>query len=231
MTLQLTQVRDQLEQFELSFLMRLLERVQYKRNYEKSRDGGLVLNKMLGGFERTTAPLGKFTDPTEKQFFSKLPEPLEKSKVCYPINLDAAKPINYTNNIMDAYYPLLDNICDRGDDGHYGSTVERDISVLKLLAKRIHYASFHVAQAKYVQDPKTFNKLLKEKDYTGLIKLLVKPEQEERIFQRVENNILVLNNLYPSTYELPTIPVIDFFKETIIPLTLKGELAYLVNLK
>ena len=92
----------------------------------------------------------------------------------FPLNITDFNEINLTSQIKESYFSLLSSICS-GDDGEYGTTAESDIASLQAVARRIHFGSFYVAEAKFRGNPEQYSQanLLRGQPISDYDELLV----------------------------------------------------------
>ncbi len=236
----LSEIATRLESLEETIIFRLIDRVQLGRNfavYEPNRFplGGTeptLLDHMMRFHESTHAMLGRYVIAEERPFYTDLPVPAEGMASGRDKGLAIAdfNVINLTADIRTAYTTLLDSIV-TGDDGEYGTTAESDIAALQAIARRIHFGSFYVAEAKFRGNPVQYSELIRANDSEALMKLLTRQEVEDRIIVRIRekcasiqaiSNPLIRKQINPEM-------VAQFYFETIIPLTKVGEIRYLLN--
>jgi len=236
----LSVVADRLEALEETIIFRILDRAQYKLNsaiYSKdafslpnqTKDVSL-LDYMHKFIEQVFAQLGRFTIAEEKPFFTStiwaadVAVAHEKETLCE----DALKNINLTSKIKELYCGFVNNFCEEGDDGEYGSAAEADVAALIAISKRIHYGSFYVAQSKYCANPKAYTDAVKSGE-SDVKKLLVRREVEEKIAARVTQKCDKIQSAYTSKFRKKIDPKLieKFYAETIIPLTVNGETEYI----
>ncbi len=240
----LTQIADHLESLEEKIIFNLLNRTQYQLN-EKIYQGGehdfikyfdkSLLEVRLFLEEEIDARFNRFAIPEERPFFDleELPR-TERSYAVYEDNfvrIDDYDRINLTEEVKEGYLDWLKKFCDGGDDGHYGSSTEHDVKILKAISERVHYASFYVAEAKYRQEPEEYERLIAKGDKEGIYERLTRVEVEEKILGRVREkadnfqrgiNLKIRHYLEPELLE-------DFYRDFIIPLSKRGEVKYFLG--
>lgn len=236
----LSKIATRLESLEETIIFRLIDRVQLGRNlavYTDNRfplDGTekTLLDHMMRFHESTHAMLGRYIVAEERPFFTALPVPCKEMAGGRDEGLAIAdfNSINLTTEIRSSYMALLDSIV-TGDDGEYGTTAESDIASLQAIARRIHFGSFYVAEAKFRGNPVEYSTLIQEKDSDSLMKLLTRQEVEDRIVVRIREkceSIQMISNPLIRKQIDPEL-VSKFYFSTIIPLTKVGEIQYLLN--
>ena len=236
----LSVVADRLEALEETIIFRILDRAQYKLNSSIYTKGAFslpnqtkdvsLLDYMHKFIEQVFAQLGRFTISEEKPFFestdwtANVGVAHEKETLCE----DALKTINLTAKIKERYCGFVNNFCEEGDDGEYGSAAEADVAALIAISKRIHYGSFYVAESKYRANPKAYVEAVKSGE-SDVKKLLIRREVEEKIAVRVTQKCDKIQSAYTSKFRKKIDPKLieNFYSETIIPMTVSGETEYI----
>jgi chorismate mutase len=222
----LDEIAAELASMEETIIFHLLARAQH-RFYPAAFGGSASgLDARLERQDRLEAELGRFMVAEERPF-SKLADKSGFMDERFPI--DDLDQVNLTVQLRTAYLDFLPLLCFQSGIEGEREALERDITTLKILSRRVHYGSFYVAEAKYQADPAGFRRMIAEGDREGILRLITRPEVESRVLERVLRKTSALQNgarppfLRPVE---PTLPVV-FFREAIIPLTKKGEMAYL----
>jgi len=239
----LAQIADRLESMEETIISRILDRMQYKKNSPVySTDKVLIKNTlspcafspldyMHKQIEQIFAQLGKFTVAEEKPFFHDTAMPINANIVQNKeaFTKDILSEINITDKVKAHYLSFINNSCENGDDGEYGSTAEADISALVAVSKRIHYGSFYVAESKFLSNPPAYKEAVKANDKEAVMAMLTRKEVEEKIILRVQEKCDKIQNAYTSKLrkKIDSRLIGNFYENTIIPLTKEGELKYL----
>jgi len=230
-----------LEGFEENIIYSLLDRVQYCTNtviYKEGKSGFAgELNKSLFSIrlrsqEEMDARFGRFFVAEERPFTRRLPRsrrttrPAKTGLAITDFNL-----INLTPEILDSYLKLVSRMCRRGDDRHYGSSVEHDVSALQAISRRIHYGAMYVAESKYRSNPVQWEDLIKAHDAAGLLTLLTRKKVEERIINRIRQKVVFIQKHVNLKVRCKIDPdtVVRYYRDTIIPLTKQGEIMYLLK--
>jgi len=234
-------VAARLEGLEETIIYRLLDRAQFARNpqaYEKGTSGfadwpdASLLDVRLYLHESMDSRFGRYKVPEERPFNASLP-PAERNppKAQSAFLLKDFDLVNQNRKIYADYISILDRVCAEEDDGHLGSCVELDVYALQAIARRVHYGSLYVAESKFLQDPEAYRRKIQDKDTSGILKALTRPEVEARILERVRSKLdsiqARVNVKVRRLVEAERI--MEFYENTIIPLTKEGELAYLMN--
>jgi len=236
-----------LESIEKRVISLFLERAQFRRNraaYQKGRsgykgiDGESLLDIRLLKYEISDAEDGRYTMPEEVSFNKDLPPPKRKvsrgkADRYSGVVLEEGNRVDLSRQIFSSYIEFLDHLCVHGDDEQHGSATEWDIPALRALSERIHYGAMYVAECKFNMDPEGCAELIRKKDREGLKKKLRRPEIELAILKRVrlkaedmqkDENPDVRRIISPDI-------IVRFYRNSIIPLTLDGEVEYLLHKK
>ena len=237
----LDKIATDLEGLEETIIARLIDRAQFRRNRLAYRPGesGFMGETELSLFalrlkfqEEMDACFGRFAVPEERPFNKNLPD--AKRIVRLPDNclqLADYNVVNLTDKILASYLDLVPQICAAGDDAQYGSSVEHDVYTIQAISRRIHYGAMYVGETKYLSDPATFRKAVDAKDSNTLETLLTRPAVEQRILQRVQEKVTVLQAAAKINTRITIDPgvVRAYYADYIIPLTKEGEILYLLN--
>ncbi|GAB4354627.1 MAG: hypothetical protein Kow006_20500 [Gammaproteobacteria bacterium] len=240
-TLDLATIAGTLESLEETIIHKLIDRAQFAVNaraYTAGESGfegettRSLFELRLSSQERMDAEFGRFLVPEERPFSTDLPT--ARRAVTLPdTGLAAVDPavVSQCPAILDRYRELIPRICAAGDDGQYGSSVEHDVYALQAIARRIHYGALYVAESKYRDDPEGYRSLIEKRDSAGLMQKLTRREVEERIIERVHDKVIHLQEGINRQLRRAIDPnrVVAFYRDTIIPLTKEGEIAYLLN--
>ncbi len=241
MELDLKLIAARLEGLEETIISKLIDRAQFHVNkiiYNPGASGfagdteASLFQIRLRAQEEMDATFGRFHAPDERPFCSELPE--TRRQVNIPptgLHIDDYDKINLSKDILNAYMQLLPELCKEGDDGHYGSSVEHDVYALQAVARRIHYGSMYVAESKFSADPQGYTALLRAGDLEAVGEKLTRPEVEEKIISRIRDKVSALQQTANPRVRVIIKPevIVKFYHEYVIPLTKKGEIAYLVQ--
>jgi chorismate mutase len=230
-----------LEGLEETIIQKLIDRVQFRLNaaiYEPGRSGfadepdASLFELRLRYQEEMDAVFGRFKVPEERPLHSRLPAARRSyTPTDSPLRIADYNLVNLTPMILERYRELIPRICEAGDDGHYGSSVEHDVYALQAVARRIHFGSFYVAESKYRSSPVLYRKMLEAGDREGILRALTRPGVEEKILLRVRDKVDKLQSTARGRIRmtLPPEPVRDFYRDTVFPLTKEGEVLYMMN--
>jgi chorismate mutase len=140
------------------------------------------------------------------------------------------------DRILDMYLQfVVPKICDPGDDSNYGSSATKDVEVLQLISRRIHFGKF-VAEAKY-NDPilhHQYVQLINAKDKEGILQLLTDAVVEEKLLKRVRRKTTAYGKDYTDSdkenepLKISSEVIVEIYKDFIIPLTKQVEVEYLL---
>ncbi|KAI9002792.1 putative ARO7-chorismate mutase [Gaertneriomyces semiglobifer] len=257
--LSLPKIRDELVRLEDSIIFALIERAQFAQNnniydpdhFQQEGFPGSFLEYLLHEIESVHAKVRRYTSPDEYPFTSPLPEPI-LPPLAYP-SLLAPNTVNYNSQLYHIYTTqITPSICRPGDDGNYGSSATKDVEVLQILSRRIHFGKF-VAEAKFSgEEHEEYVRLIKKRDRQGLMALLTNKAVEERLLRRLRRKALIYGQeiddetsppppgatekpVRPSVDEAPSnlrIPLeafADMYEKYVIPLTKEVEVDYLLQ--
>jgi len=237
----LDQIATHLEGLEETIIARLIDRAQFKGNRQAYQPGmsGFKGETELSLFalrlkfqEEMDACFGRFAVPEERPFNKNLPE--AKRVVRLPENclrLTDYNVVNLTDKILAGYLDLVPQICAPGDDAQYGSSVEHDVYAIQAISRRIHYGAMYVGETKFLSAPATFGKAVEAGDTRTLDTLLTRTAVEQRILQRVEEKVRLLQAAAKADTRVTIDPgvVRKYYAAYVIPLTKEGEILYLLN--
>ena len=237
----LDKIASALEGLEETIIYKLIDRAQFALNesiYQKGKSGFAGFDDLslfeirLKYQEEIDSIFGRFAVPEERPYFKKLPAPqraLNPENSGFPYyDFDI---VNQSIEIYSSYMELARRICVPEDDGQYGSSAEHDVFVFQAISRRIHYGALYVAESKFLERPKQYTKLIMEKDTEGLTDLLTRAEVERRILTRVREKADIIQKTINIKVrkKIDAGITLDYYRDTIIPLTKKGEILYLLN--
>ena len=239
----LTVIAAHLEGLEETIIHRLIDRAQFRENpaayalgSSGFNDGGerSLFDLRLRYQEEMDATFGRFEVPEERPFHADLPTPHRQvSAPDGPLDLAAATSVNCTREIVTRYLEFVSALCESGDDGQYGSSVEHDVLAIQAIGRRVHYGALYVAESKYRADPAQYDAAVETAargDPAVLMNLITRTEVEERIFRRMSEKVdYIQASLNPIVRRRvdPQI-VLKLYRDTVIPMTKKGEIDYLL---
>lgn len=241
MEMKLDIVAATLEGLEDTIIFKLLDRAQFAVNRSvylpglsgfESEQGRSLFEIRLRWQEEMDSQFGRFIVPEEMPFTKGLPSP--KRRMNLPdtgLCSSAVNKVDLTPLILERYHGLLENICRSGDDGHYGSSVEHDIYALQALSRRIHYGSLYVAECKYRENRQQYQEFIHTGNRAAILELLTRKEVEERIIGRVRDKLAYAQEHVNETVRTRIDPeiILTLYRDTVIPLTKEGEVAYLLS--
>jgi chorismate mutase len=243
--LDLQAIAARLEGLEETIISKLIDRAQFHCNsaiYLPGKSGFVyksnrlakqsLLTLRLRAQERMDAQFGRFVIPEERPWSKRLPSP-RRTVVVGDTGLAMTdyNVLNLMADIVVRYIPFVIVICKNGDDGHYGSSVEHDVYAIQAIARRIHFGSFYVGESKYRSDPGVYRALAAAGDIDAIIRKLTRADVEELILERIRAKITAAQaHANPQVRHLiDPETMVTFYRETVIPLTKKGEALYLLN--
>ena len=238
--LEISYIRSCLIRMEETIIFALIERAQFKLNdviYKVGAFGSEIdQNDSLVGYllhetEVIHARMRRYTSSQEKPFFTDLPEPMLP-----PLHEDNSpikeNNINVNDEIRHIYEKeTIPQLCDPGDDGQYGSSSVCDVTCLQAISTRVHFAQL-VAESKYLDDPSTFDKNIKENNEDALMKLITNSKVEASVLKRVHKKATAYGQDPEAETDSSKINariVTDLYSQWIIPLTKKVEILYLLQ--
>lgn len=248
-TLDLALIAARLEGLEETIIHRLIDRSQFAANAEAYTPGASGFSEAgdqslfeirLRSQEEMDAAFGRYQVPEERPYHRDLPSP-QRSAQLRPeahdqLSIASLDEVNLTREITAAYLAQLPRLCDHNDgaavdDGHYGSSVEHDVLAIQALARRIHFGSLYVAESKYRLDRKRIDAWIARGDREAILSAITRTEVEERILQRVSEKVdYIQATVNPKVRRrISAEVVLELYRDTIIPLTKEGELAYLFH--
>jgi len=237
--LQLDVIAARLAGLEETLIYKLLDRAQFAGNPGAYQPGQsrfvpaetCSLFELRLKFQETLdTQFGRYLIPEERPFHSGLPSPRRAMTVPDTgLTIADFETVNVTGAIRQAYLALLPALCGTGDDAQWGSSVEHDVICLQALGRRIHYGALYVGESKFQENPDRFRELVQARDDEAITKLIVRVEVEQRVLARVKSKVEAVQSVSDPALRRVVDPeaIVDFFRETIIPLTKEGEIRYL----
>jgi chorismate mutase len=221
--MELEEIRGNLENLEDIIIVSFLGRAQYKANNMIYSDNsgiqgfsGSFLDYMLKGTESLHSALGRYDDYREYPFFGNLPDSIMKRR----FNNIIDKIVNKNSKIKEEYVKSISAFCKVGDDNEYGDSAVWDILSLQNISKRVHFGAV-IAENKLLQNPKLYEDLVLKSNFEGIKKSIRNGEVEEKILKRVFSKA--------KNYKVNPGFVLEFYKNTIIPLTIDVETDYITK--
>jgi chorismate mutase len=241
--LDLNYIASRLEGLEETIISKLIDRAQFCVNetvYEAGKSGfagetsRCLFDLRMHYHEQMDALFGRFCAPEERPFTRNLPEPQREVTLLETgLRIDDLESVNFAGPIRTQYMKLVKEICRPGDDGQYGSSVEHDVYAIQAISRRIHYGAFYIAECKFRGDPDTFRAAIDRRDIDGLENMVTRKVVEDRIIDRVSQKTREtqkgVNREIRQVIESEII--VQFYRDTVIPLTKQGEIVYLLHRK
>ncbi len=240
-TIRLDHVAAQLEGLEETIIHRLIDRAQFVQNlpvYEPGKSGfpgdprESLFELRLRSQETMDAEFGRFHVPEERPFSRDLPA--SRRTVILPptiLRLSDFDAVNLTSEIRAAYLAFVRRFCAEGIDEQFGSSVEHDVHALQAISRRIHFGAMYVAEVKYRANTPGYRLLIEADDRSRLVAQLTRPEVEENIIRRVRDKVRYIQAHVNGAVRtrIDEDAVLEFYRDTIIPLTKEGEVRYLIS--
>ncbi len=178
------------------------------------------------------AEFGRFQVPEERPFSIDLPVP--RREVALPptiLQLPHFDAVNLCPAILAAYLPFVREFCAPGIDEQFGSSVEHDVYALQAIARRIHFGAMYVAEVKYRSNTSAYRLLIQAGDRDELMRLLTRPDVEANIIKRVGEKVHYIQAHVNRAVRklIDEDVVLEFYRDTVIPLTKEGEVRYLTE--
>ncbi len=234
-------IAARLEALEETIIHRFIDRAQFAHNepaYLPKHSGfagaeeDSLFQVRLGAQERLDAEFGRYMVPEERPYTTGLPAP--RRQVVVPDTGIARMQydcINQTSKICTAYLNCLAALCQSGDDGQHGSSVEHDVAALQAIARRVHYGALYVSESKYRNSPEVYREFIRSQDAQQLLRLLTRPEVEDAVVARLAAKVERLQAHVNRGIRRTIGPelLVEFYRDTVIPLTKAGQVAYLLR--
>lgn len=226
----LPEIRNRLAKCEAGIVLAFSERAEHPLNmkmYLRMDDGGLAMRHSGMSFsedymlqrEIVDDEYGRFKDHRQRPFF--VARTNTQLLVLRDFDKDPVpRGANRNAEIKIAYFEALKGLCRDGDDGEYGESATADLDCLQRLSFRIHYGDI-VAERKLLDNTALFRPLITAKDWVGVENALRNKEVEAKVIQRVGEKCVA----YGLSGEVLKV-VVDFYTNTVIPLTVAVELEY-----
>ncbi|MBS3126098.1 chorismate mutase [Candidatus Woesearchaeota archaeon] len=209
------------------------------------------METILHIIEQAYQATGRYNVPEERPFNADLvPEILKDKRMNTGLASMDPNAINLTSEIKSAYLELIRNICRAGDaPNDYGSSAVKDVDALQAISLRVH-TGIYVAEGKYQQDPRGYSDLIHAQNRDGLMaKLTVRPREQDILrrvrkkakreqrkvytswrerLEDIKRHLKRQEDPYARTHIGPR-AIMEFYRDTIIPLTKEGEVKYLLQ--
>ncbi len=230
-----------LEGYEETIIARLIDRAQFNTNISvylpgkssfKGAGDKSLFEIRLRYQEDVDTLFGRFMMPEERPFNKDLAPPRRDVTIpeC-PLRISNYDIVNLTALIKKSYLKWIPVLCPEGDDIQYGTSAELDVYAVQAISRRIHFGAMYVAESKYRADPEKYQELIEKKDTDSLLKMLTRPEVEEKILLRLKNkvNSIQAEINHNVRFAVDAEDICGFYRDSIIPLTKQGQVLYLVN--
>ncbi len=238
--LDLDLIAARLEALEETIIHRFIDRAQFARNaqaYERGASGFAgagnesLFELRLAAQERMDAEFGRYEVPEERPVLRELPRARRKVHMTAPpLAVDDYNVVSRSRSICGAFIAQLPLLCKEPDDGQYGSSVEHDVAAIQAIARRVHYGALFVAEAKYRRSPREFAAAASSNDRRQLVDMLTRAEVEAAIIARLADKVQHLQAHVNRRVRrvIGAEVVVEFYRDTIIPLTKEGQVEYLL---
>jgi chorismate mutase len=239
MDLSLDIIAARLEGLEETIISKLIDRAQFAVNetiYQTGKSGFItephrsLFEVRLWYQEEMDAKFGRFQVPEERPFSAGLPSPMRIVHLQDDfLAMQDVFSISLAPDIRESYLRLVPHMCKPGDDGQYGSSTEHDVFALQAISRRIHFGGLYVGESKYRQEPEICKDLVKKDDTDTLWAKLTRKNVEDAIIERVREKVAYLQGRINMQVRHKIDPeiVLQYYRDTIIPLTKKGEILYI----
>lgn len=241
MELKLELIAAHLEGLEETIISKLIDRAQFCANPPAYRHGASgfagatdqsLFDLRLHAQESIDAQFGRYVVPEERPFCTNLPAICRAVSLPHiPLHLADYNQVNLTALIRQRYFELLAHLCPPGDDHQYGSSVEHDVAALQAISRRIHFGAFYVAESKYREQPHAYENWIALRDRLAILAQLTRKSVEDAIIERVRQKVAYAQAQVNRKVRICIDPdcVLQFYRDTIIPLTKEGEIEYLLH--
>ena len=239
--LDLDVIAAQLEALEESIMYRFIDRAQFAWNPRAYAAGAESLqgaqsvslfHARLRAQEELEARFGRYQVPEERPFTRGLPD-AERTAAGFHAALRTAdwNVVRQNDELLKAYLATLPELCEHRDDGHYGSSVEHDVSVLQAVSRRVHFGALYVAEAKFRLDTEAYRDAIRRGDAVEIETMLTRADVERTIIVRLSKKMQELQAEVHTRVRRIISPdvVVGFYRDTIIPRTKAGQVAYLLQ--
>jgi len=171
---------------------------------------------------------GKFRVPEERPFSPFVPYELKAISENAPEMFWEREYIDITHEIKNWYVnSALKRLCSQGDDGQYGEAADLDRKLLRAVSRRVHYAMFNVAEAKFQANREQFTAWINTGNSEDLAAELTDERRERIVCDGIKAKVLGLQRQGDHARKIDPEMIVDFYKH-IISLTTAGEVYYLM---
>lgn len=199
-------------------------------------------------FPFTQAGAGDFSDGGSDSPVLKQLQPLQRpeNRYPFPFAIRELRQISQTKALLKDYIGFIKTNGSaplKKERRQPGSALEYDVAALQALSQRIHYGALHIAEVKFLQRPEEIHNLvqawrssppdLRRQAENAVLEKITRPKVEEKILTRVYEKTRIIQQTLPEDGDPPNRRRLDpeavrqFYWDCVIPLTKRGELAYL----
>jgi len=137
--------------------------------------------------------------------------------------------LNFNHDIKEWYvHSAVRDLCVQEDDGRYAEAILLDRQLLRAVSRRIHYAIFNVAEAKFQAKQDKLVPLIEQKQADEIVKLLVHVDREKAVCDGIRDRVIALQDTGNYSRKVDPKMIADFYQK-IISITTKGEVNYLMT--
>ncbi len=229
--LDLGRLRGDLDTMRNTIVFGLIQRSGYATNEAVYVPGGVHINGFTGSLldyllisrEKADGTAGRWDDEREQPFFRESATVLRRverapSPSTLPIRL-----VNRNDEIKDRYIAALRILCGGGDQrNEYGTVALLDIETLRNISLRVHYGR-QIAESKIRDNGEKgmhLRELSRREKWEDVREALRDLSREATVLSDVHKQAVIFGARDPE-------PIMVFFSETIIPLTIAVEVEYL----
>lgn len=230
-SLDLSRLRGDLDTLRDSIVFVLIRRSRYPLNEKVYIPGGVhipgfrgtLLDYLLISREKTDGSAGRWNDEREQPFFRESATVSRRVERDPPPSTLPIKLINRNDQIKDDYISMVRTLCNPGDQrNEYGTVALLDIEALQNISLRVHYGRF-IAESKITDNGERgiqLRALAREGKWKEVREALRDLPRETKVLSDVLDRASTFGARDPK-------PIVEFFSETIIPLTIDVEVEYL----
>ncbi|MBI2108116.1 chorismate mutase [Candidatus Woesearchaeota archaeon] len=240
---QIEDIRGRLQAMEETIIFSLIERAQYRLNHGiyEVNGSGFYMHNTTSRLERALqqqelligSSNGMFDAPEVRPFSPNLPRAGRSHKLASDgLFLTDLNAVNLNSEILGAYLEFIRAVCMEGDDGQYWhDALERDVTALRSISRRVHYGALHIAEHKFLEGPEAYIELVSSGDIEGIkSRLRVRRIEDETVLRvtRKAHDIQSYSD-HELRRRLGPEAVGRFYMEHIMPITLEGEVRYILQ--
>ncbi|MBI2661462.1 hypothetical protein HYX09_04340 [Candidatus Woesearchaeota archaeon] len=225
---QIEDIRGRLQALEETIIFSLIERAQYRLNHGiyEVNGSGFYRHNTASRLERALQQQelliggsnGMFDAPEVRPFSPNLPRARQSHKLASDgLFLTDLNAVNLNSEILGAYLEFIRAVCMEGDDGQYWHDA--------------FYGALHIAEHKFLEGPEAYIELVSSGDIEGIkSRLRVRRIEDETVLRvtRKAHDIQSYSD-HELRRRLGPEAVGRFYMEHIMPITLEGEVRYILQ--